>query len=189
VWRYEDDSGSAIETRPFASDPRMAINLSVWDSVEALERFCLADGAQTLLWPPPRVVRADGRALLRDVVVPAEHRPTVQEAVERLRHLRAARAKRPRLRLGKPTGGGSCGNRRGARDGKRIAAVTKLHRSTAKRSTSAPDYTLLQACEAAVGLSQPKAWSLGPCCRKCRSRSTASCTVGRCSAGTHHITK
>ena len=37
VWRYQDDSGSAIETRPFASDPRMAINLSVWDSVEALD--------------------------------------------------------------------------------------------------------------------------------------------------------
>jgi hypothetical protein len=39
VWRYRDDSGSAIDTRPFDGDPRMAINLSVWDSVEALERF------------------------------------------------------------------------------------------------------------------------------------------------------
>ena len=39
VWRYQDDSGSAIDTRPFDGDPRMAINLSVWDSVEALERF------------------------------------------------------------------------------------------------------------------------------------------------------
>src|SRR5262249_794827 len=39
VWRYQDDSGSAIDTRPFDGDPRMAINLSVWDSVESLERF------------------------------------------------------------------------------------------------------------------------------------------------------
>ena len=39
VWRYQDDSGSAIDTRPFDGDPRMAVNLSVWDSVEALERF------------------------------------------------------------------------------------------------------------------------------------------------------
>ena len=39
VWRYQDDSGSAIDTRPFDGDPRMAVNLSVWENVEALERF------------------------------------------------------------------------------------------------------------------------------------------------------
>jgi hypothetical protein len=44
VWRYQDDSGSAIETRPFDGDPRMAINLSVWDSVGA-RAVCLADRA------------------------------------------------------------------------------------------------------------------------------------------------
>ena len=38
VWRYTDDSGSAVNTRPFA-DPRMAINLSVWENVAALEQF------------------------------------------------------------------------------------------------------------------------------------------------------
>ena len=43
VWRYQDDSGSAIDTRPFDGDPRMAINLSVWESVEALELLRLAD--------------------------------------------------------------------------------------------------------------------------------------------------
>ena len=39
VWRYQDDSGSAIDTRPFDGDPRMAINMSVWENIEALERF------------------------------------------------------------------------------------------------------------------------------------------------------
>ena len=38
IWRYTDDSGSATNTRPYA-DPRIIINFSVWQNVEALERF------------------------------------------------------------------------------------------------------------------------------------------------------
>ena len=38
VWRYVDDSGNATNTRPYA-DPRIIVNVSVWRSVEALERF------------------------------------------------------------------------------------------------------------------------------------------------------
>jgi heme-degrading monooxygenase HmoA len=38
VWRYIDESGNSTATRPYA-DPHVAINLSVWESVEALERF------------------------------------------------------------------------------------------------------------------------------------------------------
>ena len=76
VWRYQDDSGSAIETRPFAGDPRMAINLSVWQTVHKRfygrrhEWFERMDERYFVMW-----------------WVPAGHRPTVQEAVERLRHL------------------------------------------------------------------------------------------------------
>ena len=38
VWRYIDESGNSTSTRPYA-DPKIAINLSVWESVAALERF------------------------------------------------------------------------------------------------------------------------------------------------------
>jgi hypothetical protein len=38
VWRYIDESGNSTATRPYA-DPRIAINMSVWESVEVLERF------------------------------------------------------------------------------------------------------------------------------------------------------
>ena len=88
VWRYEDASGAAVETRPYEADPRMAINLSVWESVEALERFVWQtvhkrfygrrgewfermDGVYFVMW-----------------WVPAGHRPSVKEAVERLEYLR-----------------------------------------------------------------------------------------------------
>src|SRR5262249_12057082 len=39
VWRYTDATGNATDTRPYDGDPRMAINMSVWESVEALEKF------------------------------------------------------------------------------------------------------------------------------------------------------
>ena len=87
VWRYQDDSGSAIDTRPFNGDPRMAINLSVWDSVESLERFVWQTlhkrfYGQRHEW----FERTDERYFVM-WWVSAGHRPTVQEATERLRHL------------------------------------------------------------------------------------------------------
>ena len=99
VWRYQDDSGSAIDTRPFDGDPRMAINLSVWDRRRRARALCLADRAQAILRAAGRMVREDGRALFRDVVGAGGHRPTVQEAIERLEHLKRM-AERSRLRLG-----------------------------------------------------------------------------------------
>src|SRR5262245_20450952 len=38
VWRLKDDSGNATAMRAFA-DPRIIVNMSVWESVEALERY------------------------------------------------------------------------------------------------------------------------------------------------------
>ena len=88
VWRYTDASGNATDTRPYASDPHMAINLSVWESIEALEKFVWQtvhtrfyarkhewfeklDGAYFVLWHVP-----DG------------HRPSVEEAIDRLDYLK-----------------------------------------------------------------------------------------------------
>jgi hypothetical protein len=89
VWRYTDATGNATDTRPFDGDPLMAVNLSVWESIEALEKFVWQtvhkrfyarkhewfekfDGSYFVLWH-----------------VPAGHRPSVQEAIERLEHLKA----------------------------------------------------------------------------------------------------
>jgi hypothetical protein len=89
VWRYTDATGNATDTRPYDGDPRMAVNLSVWESVEALETFVWQtvhkrvyarkhewfeklDGAYFVLWH-----------------VPPGHRPSVQEAIERLEYLKA----------------------------------------------------------------------------------------------------
>jgi hypothetical protein len=38
VWRLKDDSGNATAIQAF-DDPRLIVNMSVWDSVESLETF------------------------------------------------------------------------------------------------------------------------------------------------------
>jgi hypothetical protein len=86
VWRLKDASGNATSIHAF-DDPRVILNISVWASVEALERyvwqtvhkrfygrrhewFDKMDGAHFVMW-----------------WVPVGHKPTVQEAVERLQSL------------------------------------------------------------------------------------------------------
>lgn len=83
VWRYQDASGSAIDTKR-DGDPREILNLSVWETVEDLEAyvfgtvharfyarraewFAAPAGAHFVMWP-----------------VPEGHIPTVDEALTRL---------------------------------------------------------------------------------------------------------
>jgi Domain of unknown function (DUF3291) len=87
VWRHVDESGNAIDTRAFA-DPRIIVNFSVWENVDALERFVWQTvhkrfyGRRTDWFEPiegPSVVLW---------WVPVGHRPSVAEAVARLAHLK-----------------------------------------------------------------------------------------------------
>ena len=86
VWRLQDDSGNATGFRPFP-DPQMAVNLSVWENVETLERF---------VWQTVHKRFYGRRAEWFDKMdsphfvmwwVPAGHRPSLAEAKERLEHL------------------------------------------------------------------------------------------------------
>jgi hypothetical protein len=89
VWRYQDDSGSAIDTRPYSGDPRMAINLSVWERVEALERFVWQTVHKRFYGRRHEWFDKMGEHYFVMWWVPAGHLPTVAEAIERLEHLRA----------------------------------------------------------------------------------------------------
>jgi hypothetical protein len=87
VWRLQTDEGNATAIRPFEDDDRMIVNMSVWESIDALASF---------------VYRSDHVAVMRRrrewferirvfmVLwwVPAGHTPSVEEALERLEHLR-----------------------------------------------------------------------------------------------------
>jgi len=87
VWRLQSDSGDATDIRVF-DDPLMIVNLTVWESMEALKAFAyrgihrdffrrrtewfVAGSTRTALW-----------------WVPANVMPTIADAEERMLHLRA----------------------------------------------------------------------------------------------------
>jgi hypothetical protein len=88
VWRLQDDTGNATG---FArdGDPLRILNLSVWESVEALRAFTndprhLAFLRRRREWFRPH----DGPHLVL-WWVPAGHRPSIEEAEERLSRLAA----------------------------------------------------------------------------------------------------
>ena len=88
VWRLQTEDGNATAIRPDADDQLMAINMSVWASLESLQQFVyksehvrpLRDRKQ---WFQP----VDG-PILALWWIPAGHIPTVAEAWERLAHLK-----------------------------------------------------------------------------------------------------
>jgi len=87
VWRLKDENGSATSIRAF-DDPLIIVNVSLWENAESLEQyvwqtvhkrfygrrhewFSKFEGPYFVMW-----------------WVPAGHRPSIQEAIERLDHLK-----------------------------------------------------------------------------------------------------
>jgi Domain of unknown function (DUF3291) len=87
VWRLQDESGHAMNMTVYG-DPTILPNLTLWESVEALERFVW----QTLHGRFYRR-REDWFVPMQTPLVmwwvPAGHRPTMDEGVERLERLKA----------------------------------------------------------------------------------------------------
>ncbi len=88
VWRLRGESGNATDI-PWAGDPTIAVNLSVWESGEALERFTFATVHRAVYARRAEWFRALERHHLVLWRVPAGHRPSLEEAAERLAHLEA----------------------------------------------------------------------------------------------------
>ena len=88
VWRLKDDSGNATNIRP-CDDAQMAVNLSVWESVEALERFVWQTIHKRFYGRRPEWFDKMEKPHFVMWWVPAGYRPTVEEAKERLEYLTA----------------------------------------------------------------------------------------------------
>jgi hypothetical protein len=86
VWRLQDESGDATAIRVF-EDERMLINLSVWESVDALAGFVYRSDHTSVMRGRKQWFETI-RSYLALWWVPAGHRPTPLEARERLEHLR-----------------------------------------------------------------------------------------------------
>jgi hypothetical protein len=89
VWRATGEGDDATDIQPYESDPTIAFNASVWESPEHLAAFAFRTDHRAFVrrraeWFAPLDV-----AYLALWWVPAGHRPSVAECVERLEHLRA----------------------------------------------------------------------------------------------------
>jgi hypothetical protein len=89
VWRYTDESGNATSTRPYDGDPMMAVNMSVWENVESLEKYVWQTVHKRFYARRHEWFETMAERYLVMWWVPAGHRPTIQEAIERLEHLKA----------------------------------------------------------------------------------------------------
>ena len=87
VWRLQTEDGDATAIRPYPDDDLMAINMSVWETLESLQQFVY----QSAHVAPLRARREWFEHLDRPILVmwwiPAGRIPTVADAQERLAHL------------------------------------------------------------------------------------------------------
>lgn len=88
VWRLQTSEGNATSLHVFG-DPNLLINMSVWESVEALRNFVQrADAHRTVLGRRKEWFSPMAEAYTALWWVAAGHVPTIPEAEQRLTHLR-----------------------------------------------------------------------------------------------------
>ena len=145
VWRLQDDSGNAMSMRVY-DDPAILPNLTVWENVE---RSSVSSGRPCTA-VSTRGARNGSMPIETPLVlwcIPAGHRPAMAEGVARLEHLRAHGPSDyafgwddiPEARIWKTARGATTQRARG---------MTKII-IDGNEIDVPPEYTLLQACEAA----------------------------------------
>ncbi len=88
VWRLEDDSGDATSIRVF-DDDRLIINMSVWESIEALWEFVYSGGHLDVMRRRREWMTRIARSYMCLWWVSEGQIPTTDEARQRLEYLEA----------------------------------------------------------------------------------------------------
>ena len=88
VWRFMTEDGNATAVRPF-EDELLLINMSVWESVESLGDYVYRSDHTGYLRRRREWFERINEAIFALWWIPAGHRPTVAEGIERIDHLRA----------------------------------------------------------------------------------------------------
>ena len=88
VWRLKDESNNATALRPF-DDPDMLVNMSVWESVEDLERFVWATVHKQFYNRKAEWFEAASKPHFVMWPIEEGHIPSLDEAMARLEHLTA----------------------------------------------------------------------------------------------------
>ncbi len=87
LWRFQTEEGNATAERPF-DDDTILVNFSTWMSVDALADFVYRSAHAPFLRRRREWFERMDETFSVLWWVPAGHRPTVTEAIERLEHLR-----------------------------------------------------------------------------------------------------
>jgi hypothetical protein len=87
VWRLQTEEGNATAIRPY-DDERMAINMSVWESLAALQEFVYRSAHVGPLRDRKQWFEPLDAPILALWWIPVGHIPTVAEAKDRLQQLK-----------------------------------------------------------------------------------------------------
>ena len=87
VWRLKSDVGPSSYLQPFEHDERLLLNMSVWESVEALKNYTYRTVHAELLRGRHEWFEKFEGAFLALWWIPAGHIPSIDEAKKRLAHL------------------------------------------------------------------------------------------------------
>jgi len=87
VWRLKGAGNDATSLRPFPDD-FIIVNMSVWESIDALKQFVYRSDHAQVLRERAKWFEKLGESHMAMWWVPAGHIPTVSEARDRLMHLR-----------------------------------------------------------------------------------------------------
>jgi Domain of unknown function (DUF3291) len=87
VWRLQDESGNATSITPYG-DPLVITNMAVWTSIDDLAEFTYRSGHLEFLRRRRDFFEAPSEPILVLWWVDEGHVPTMEEAMERLDHLR-----------------------------------------------------------------------------------------------------
>ena len=87
VWRLQSESGNATDVNhPWSADPFMLVNMSVWETPDALRTFVYRSGHREYLARRSEWFEKPTEPNYVLWWVPAGHIPTVAEGRERLEH-------------------------------------------------------------------------------------------------------
>jgi hypothetical protein len=84
VWRLQTEDGDATDFHPIDNDELIIVNLTVWESIEALADFVFRSDHRDFLRRRREWFERYGTAYLAMWWVPAGHIPTLDEAIDRL---------------------------------------------------------------------------------------------------------
>ena len=88
VWRLQTEAGNATYLRPY-DDDRILVNMSVWESVDALKTYVYRTAHAELLRDRNQWFEKFDAAYVALWWVPVGHVPSIDEAKKRLAHLEA----------------------------------------------------------------------------------------------------